>query len=294
MYDKIENCEIYKQDKTCEKCEDYFELDNNKCVYCEDKLGDGKKCYDIIDECIEQKENKCNKCNINQKISEDGTQCIKCPDNQISSGRTKQCYQLDNCKYCHNDDCTICEQCNEGYYLMNNGKKCESCGEKLSNGFNCYNAIENCISYFTNGQCETCKSGYNIAFSYLQCTKCEVGTFLNSNNECVEEIRSCVQYSSDNKCLQCQNGYKNFKVACAPCNEPYYWGDGQNCYYKRLNCERQDESGKCIECSKGYDLNGNGCVKSNDKSESNLKIVIIMLSIITNLLLLLLLKNKIC
>ena len=90
--DQIENCEVYKQDKTCEKCSDYFKLDNNKCVYCEDKIGDGKKCYDRIDGCIEQKENKCKKCNINYKISEDGTQCIKCPDNQISGGVTKQCY----------------------------------------------------------------------------------------------------------------------------------------------------------------------------------------------------------
>ena len=40
--EQIENCEVYKQDKTCEKCSDYFELDNNKCVYCEDKIGDGK------------------------------------------------------------------------------------------------------------------------------------------------------------------------------------------------------------------------------------------------------------
>lgn len=273
--DQIENCEVYKQDKTCEKCSDYFKLDNNKCVYCEDKIGDGKKCYDRIDGCIEQKENKCKKCNINYKISEDGTQCIKCPDNQISGGVTKQCYQFDNCKYCHNGDCTICEQCNDGYSLTNNGNKCESCGEKLSKGFNCFNAIENCNSYFEDGSCKTCQSGYNRALSYLQCTTCESGEFSNSNNKCVSETFNCVQYSSDDKCLQCKNGYKIFNNQCAPCNPPYYWGDGKTCYYKRLNCEKQDVSGNCIECSEGYDLNGNGCVKSKDLNYLVLSIGII-------------------
>lgn len=62
----INNCVLYKEDNTCEKCEDNYKLSDDKkeCVNCDGlEFGDGKNCYQKINNCNKQNGNICGECN---------------------------------------------------------------------------------------------------------------------------------------------------------------------------------------------------------------------------------------
>lgn len=282
--DIIDGCKIYKEDGTCEKCENGYKLNSGNCESCPSYASDGKECFNKIANCALQEEsNKCTLCYSGYKLSDDQTSCSACGSSQTSSGKT--CYDLiSNCISYDPKDYSTCKSCNNNYYLSNNGKKCEACGSnKVSEGYStvCFDKIENCEYQYGEDYCGQCSSGYHLTSSYNQCNNCGTNQYY-LNGKCIAEILYCSKYSSDTECSQCKEDYKISDGKCLPCPPFYSSTDGKTCYLWHFGCEEQDASGKCVSCEEGLKLSKKGTCSKNGSyyyfvSEMNLLVLLLFI-----------------
>jgi len=246
----------------CTKCEPSFYLKHGKCVpECPDYYYESesdKTCKECFPECPKcNNGTHCELCEEPLVLSHNKLECLtKCPKATvlIITATSKKCHLCDdsNCEICLQDKST-CEKCQENY-LDENGKCVPECGPTF------FENIE------TN-TCDKCEINCLQCDNEKDCTKCNVGTFLdegdckptcpagkhpNSHNECkpckVDHCHTCANgYEKCDKCKQpkvlqgnecvdeCLPGfYHNEERICKPC--------GNKCH-RCLNHET------CVQCT---------------------------------------------
>jgi hypothetical protein len=202
----IENCVSYSDAETCDKCFDGYMLSNNQCLLI------------TVENCATyESENKCGSCPSNYPYIDNDGNCALDPRNMfceiylISNNavnlQASKIYECDTCQENYYPDdssiCTLvetfirkckyyagdglCKECQEGFYLNYDGKKC-----------------------FINPSFDPfCKT-----FSYLtECSICEKGHYIGEDGKCVacnKEIfpENCEYCDPDDnsKCLMCTFG----------------------------------------------------------------------------------------
>ena len=297
---------------SCFKCKDkYFLFFNNLyCIPCDDPLYgqvgcDGNcdatnyfqtknvictenKCkngyYYLNGFCIscEQGSRNCQKCTItlNDK-NEKEFECLECLNDYryklISTYGCATCYLTsEHCDSCHyvskNSYDTICDICEEGFYLDSNNK-CKKCHFpiQISNG-NCRVCSDNlndfqsgicwCDEYYTKKGISTCVKcpehcpycEYNEQTKESECLMCDEGYTINSFKTCTYCGNGCKYCSLSNDSLP----------ICSFCYSNLLLNNGQ-CFTCPENCNFCDDKGICTQCNKNYTLLNNGkCGKCPD------------------------------
>ncbi|KAL4496452.1 hypothetical protein ABPG72_014682 [Tetrahymena utriculariae] len=263
-----------KDQNVCIKCEDGFELDNNKkciqVVKCDSQsyLDDSNKCRKCSDDqenCLEcDSKNSCKKCS-NSFILQNGkcvcdkemylnnkNECVKCSDS------------FPNCFQCSSNSCI---KCNANYQLHNS--QCFSCEkDKLtSNNSQCQEcADQNCIfCWESTDKCEECQNGYKLNEQKCDEIKCGQNQFFNNSSKdcqlCNIKFENCDQ-CSQNECLNCIENYyydKSTNRCVKNCPNGTFVDNKQCEFCKLKNCSQCSSSLKCLKCEDNYQLHNNQC-----------------------------------
>lgn len=154
----------------------------------------------------------------------------KCPVNCLSCNSSTTCQQCkygysgslcspacpDNCRACSSVE--SCSLCYDGFYVSNNGDKCERCPE-------------NCNTCQNNQTCTSCKQGWTGA----TCT----------TPICLRNCKTC---TDSQNCTSCIDGFKGDQcftpcpincdscnsTQCIRCKDGFY---GNNCQYREERCD---------------------------------------------------------
>ena len=200
--DQCATCDTGEDSDSCSICEPgYFPfLGNYFCLACNDSIFGQVGCIGDCDgtnftidhqvyckeECVEGFINidgfckncsklisGCSKCIY--EVPENQTYgeytCLECESNQYeltSNGYCRYCsiYGCTKCHYNENYTETICDECDNKYYLNEEGE-CQQCQRKNINGGTCYICSENGTEY---DFCE-CQNGY-VKVGDFQCYEC--------------------------------------------------------------------------------------------------------------------------
>ncbi len=228
--------------------------------------------YPKIANCTIQNKDRCDKCEENYTVSNNGKKCIlsiTCPSNSSYSSATKKCEC--NSGYEHFGDAEKCYKKIEGCTQQQKGE-CKSCNdsEYFLYDSKCHKKIENCEKY-NKDKCSECAEG-----------------FLLTNNKCIKDCPENTEYDTQKKECICKNGYgkygqagddkcyrkidncnKQNKDICNECNSGYNLEDGI-CYKRIENCEEQNRD-TCNKCKDEYNLEENVCYRKIDNCEEQNK-----------------------
>ena len=229
--DEIEKCEVYKDDKNCEKCKDNYYVDGGICKTCpENQISKGKVCFEKVINCETHDEyGVCLKCEYYQKegykLNTQENKCYKCEEGTISNGYT-----------CH--------------------KKIDNC--------NWHKYVNDEI------KCSVCEKNYGLTLDKLECKYCETGKFYGGLS-CIDnskKIAHCSFYSEDGRCIKCINAYKVVDGQCTKCMRTFDSG-GYNCFQRHSFCTEHNDAGECIKCKYGFKLNteGNCVIEDSENTE---------------------------
>lgn len=240
LAENCQSCEINGNITKCLSCSsEFFMTDEGRCVPCDvehfpeyykytSENGDilCKKCSHALKDCeiCEGDSNKCKKCNHGFYLEDDG-QCSDClEENMIKSGgdqgygTCKLCVacelcsnKIAHCKECSNleENNTICEECNIGYFLSNNN--CEKCDDAC---LACENQASNCSE---------CNEKYYHPIQKLNsCVSCDSANKIVVNNTCFTlsmpsvTMNNTIIYENDTKFYEINNGlFLNLQNLCA-------------------------------------------------------------------------------
>lgn len=188
----------------CEEYESY-----NRCKKCKSNnyLTADKKCVQFPQEriqfCLEYTSS------VDCKLCEPGFY-------RKSPLQCDQVTKIDNCKLYDGYQQSFCQECESDFFLesasckqrilsknLKNCQKtfidrdsCETCSEGFetnSEGSECLEGIQNCLSY-------------QKTVSVVTCTKCKDTYYLNSNKCELGGINLCKEYDTQTQCLKCQEG----------------------------------------------------------------------------------------
>ena len=239
-YTPITNCEVYQDHDNCQKCIDNYKLatDKKSCIACEStETGDGKKCFircitnedgqlncfEKIDNCNFQQEDKCSQCNPDYELNNDKTRCISCTDGKKSDGLVP-CFKIENCKnyyyyrYGNNNiyGCSNCES--NSLYLTTAKQQCNNELGKFKLGTKLINEINNCLNQKSQTECTQCLPGYKIKNG--KCYPCVEPYKGSDGKTCYLPHLGC--NTDSEKCSSCLTGYKQTK------NKQYCYLEGTN------------------------------------------------------------------
>ena len=274
----IPNCKVLDSNKEkCEECKDNFYLLNDDKLNCHNESLDIDKYFTEDDgktyiNCSKVISN-CDKCNERDS-------CLLCKDGYKFNIESKSCEEI--ISFCNKYDINfeLCEECNEGYYILNNDKShclndtldedkyfTEDDGKSYTS---CENAITNCIKCTGKNECLLCKEGY---------------IFNENNITCVSEIPSCKNYDINYElCEECSEGYyllNDDKLNChnESLDKDKYFTEDEgktfiSCEKVIDNCEKCEEREKCKKCKKDFELNNDGeeCIPLEINFECNINI----------------------
>ena len=257
----IPNCKVLDSNKEkCEECKDNFYLIDDDKLNCHNESLD-------IDKYFTEDDGKtyinCSKVISNCDKCTERDSCLLCKDGYKFNIESKSCEEI--VSFCNKYDINfeLCEECNEGYYILNNDKShclndtldedkyfTEDDGKSYTS---CENAITNCIKCTGKNECLLCKEGY---------------IFNENNITCVSEIPSCKNYDINyESCEECSEGYyllNDDKLNChneSLDKDKYYTEDeGKtfiSCEKVIYNCEKCTGKNECILCKDGYIFNEN-------------------------------------
>ena len=232
----------------------------------------------------------CAKCSyeIHGSDTYESLKCLECKSNQYklsASGICEKC-SLDQCEQCHYNEYyneTICDKCNEDYYLNEKGE-CEPCRREYlpgGVGFICskygnkYDYCK-CHSFFAkagDSQCLRCpedcnECSYNNITNETECQICNSYFVLSSNNKCIScgnACSFCTLDENDNPiCERCSDtSHKLDKGRCIKCDEGC-----SDCIFDEYESSEYQIKTICTKCDTGYTFNsdktkcikcGNGC-----------------------------------
>ena len=203
------------------RCEHDTQVPNSKYL-----SGKCDSCGDWIPFCSE-----CHSDDFGLSVS-----CKMCEELFEVSADRESC-QVSNCDVLNVEDASICQVCEDGFYLLG-GKCLEFCPKG---------------SYALKGKCiENCPSSHNSTKFFDKVTeRCIM---------CEDRIPGCLSCSQDkNNLLTCQKcDYKLFptfdQLECTPCKETWQYWDGDNCvgcsdiFPFCKHCTFRDHDFKCAEC----------------------------------------------
>ena len=204
-----------------------LEKEDDICISCELGYYLDKSSNNICkDSYLVPKFHDCNE-------TQDGISCTNCNEGYFLSN-DGECVNTHNCKK-SKKRISFCEECDEGFYLLNNGLFCSS--------------TQHCIY----GDRETGK-----------CKNCEKGFYLDTNDN------QCKSNEENNKFRNCKKGSEN----CNECIYGYFLDENNKCSLSK-NCSISDQNGKCTTCADGYFLSSfdnkctviKNCLKTDFKFE---------------------------
>ena len=263
--------------KLCLKCE--------KDIYTPDEKGGcepAKKCTEGNQYCLkcDEDEKLCKTCeeayfpdenggcsySNNCEISYEG-KCLKCIEDFVLVGKTEYYSSNDEIKICKSlnsedlKNCKkidtekgFCQECNDGYYLGNDDRKCTVTQ-------NCYES--------TFGVCRKCTYGYYLDKKQQKCIKQE-GAF----EHCRESLdgKTCdmcdEDFYFDEEGICCGTNYcavRGEYYRCKKCIDGYYLSDYGDCCTLDKNCYYGNKDlGICTACIDNYCIDyKDGRCKSN-------------------------------
>ena len=245
----------------CEEdgCKKGFYNINGICQECS-KIIDGCSICSINDEKNEQVSLKtCHECISNEfRLNKDFNLCDRC--------------SMNNCLKCHfneNYTSTLCDECEEGYYV-NNENICSKCKNvNIPNG-NCKVCSDNeedinsktysCNQYYVlvGENCIKCPDNcpyceYNEIKKETECIRCKENYIINANKKCT--------YCGEN-CEFCKLN-ENSEPICLFCNSKYFLTEGK-CINCPNNCQKckiaENNKIKCVSCNNKYALLNGECI----------------------------------
>ena len=256
--EKIPKCKLFDAEYTyCEECEEHYYLLNDDKNHChnetieEDKFftEDGGKTYISCEEAIEN----CIKCDRRDN-------CNQCKGGYFFDEEKKECtLKIAHCKR-FDTNYEFCEECDEGYYILNEDKsQChnEVIGDEYFSEDNgktftkCENVIENCLKCENRENCILCEP----KFKYDQ-----------DNKECILKIAHCKTFDTNYElCEECEEGYyliNENKLQCHdkhddPIDDEKYFTEDEgktytNCETAIENCVKCEDRNTCNLCKDGY------------------------------------------
>ena len=296
-----ENCLTCEEtSKTCTSCANNLFLFNNKCLSeCPKQItiqsNENNTCINCDLNCktCEENPSKCTSCNnplllYDNKCIEK-SQCSKVK-NLFQDNENLLCLDCQKgCKICGNS-INVCEECEEGFYLiketgkciekveicaekyfLNSNKICEECDYEKSKCLNCITTKETCTSCVSgflleNNKCvESCSEGYFLSSNNNNKIN---NNNNNNNNECLKCDETCLSCSKNSKnCLSCPENlfFKDNKcLTSSECSmiESFYTNSlsktcakcpDQNCKI----CSENNSKILCLKCHQNYfELNG--------------------------------------
>jgi len=151
----------------CNECDDgYLISDDELCHHCSELgFSNCERCKvdkDNFDEFI------CIKCSVGYFLNEDGY-CVQCKQPLVQGNQNKCIYcnstdegGIEGCEKCISDNGKIfCQQCKEGFILLENNQLCEKISENLE-----FELYPNCQRIYLNENntynCTQCFDGYNL------------------------------------------------------------------------------------------------------------------------------------
>ncbi len=239
------------------------------CDYGYDHFGDENACYREIDNCAEQKADKCTKC--------EGKYVLK---NNV-------CYAP--ISFCSKQDGEICTQCDRNY------------GTYGGDGKVCYLHIDQCVTQ-ERDTCKDCATGFGThtdphhCYADVEhcapgqqvltaCRLCEDGfdTFGDPNADVCYDSNKCAKYPNavptdkGKKCIcDINRGYEGEPGNCTRTEEGNYQeGDGMRDEWNDLNARFCNSHGKYIDlgggawkcsCYPGYDNDSPDCSQCDTKN----------------------------
>ena len=269
--DLVKNCLRYESKTSCSECvQGFFLKSSSECsanldiTHCEEYSG-------------VQNHTRCTKCNLDYFIADDNVcflrtnkidncltfnnfndTCTKCFDDYSLSDDGIVCQAVvENCQKYYDTNDSVCEICNNGYYLNTSDNICVK-GETL----NCdrfkrtENVCELCLNKFFIDNSNQCVSQSDIAECKLydrilpgKCNECTFKTVLfKKTTECIFiTLEGCEIFSAIDKCKRCLDNFTlttdNLCVALEP----------------NSKCLR-DEYDECTQCKPGYILEQGVCL----------------------------------
>ena len=230
-YDNFTQCKQTLNNKTCDICEKYNYLDDNKiCIptkYCSKSIN-----FTCI-ECIE-----------GYYLSKDDSVCTT----------TQNCLNGDK-------DLGLCMKCIDNFYLDGNDYICKT--NKEDNEFKYCTKTEDgkcieCEKYYYVGEDFKCSFTKNCSKSILGlCLNCSKNYYLGYDNKCTN-FNHCI-YSSNDYCLECEDGFY-FDRKNKLCYEYNDNSEYNNCKY---SCEFAE---KCCWCKDNFYLrkSDNLCISNTE------------------------------
>jgi hypothetical protein len=178
---KIEHCNEYHSDFSCERCENNYYLKGNKCISCEaNQRSYGRVCFDKIENC--------------ESYYYDGYPLYDSEDD---------CIQYSTDKPNLTTGGTQCNTCTSGQYFYNN---------------ECIDEIKYCMEYSSKTECSRCKIGYQIKEG--KCVPC-VNPYLSKSDgkKCYLKHAFCEDHDYEGNCIYCYEGYSiNSSKGCSKKN----------------------------------------------------------------------------
>jgi hypothetical protein len=241
-YTVINDCKEYDDNGDCKICNTDFKLavDKKSCSACNagTEVGDGIKCFinciqigdenciEKIDNCLDQEDDLCLKCNLDYELSNDKKKCIQCTDGNKSDGIVS-CFKIDKCQkyedYIYGNNkifgCSACES--NSIYLTTAKHQCNENGlGKYKLGNNLIDEINNCVVQKSQKECTQCLPGYKVKKG--KCYPCVAPYIGTDGKTCYLPHMNCITDESG-KCSSCQTpGYKLTK------NKQYCYLEGTN------------------------------------------------------------------
>ena len=257
-----------------------------------------EECDATCDECTSFELGYCSNCTDGYRNSSSTGCSFSCPStSQFINFNTQTC---DSCASWCPRGCIeardICNNCTTYYRpdLGNCNSTCPQYGGFYASSFEnrCVPCRDlNCLRCKKNGDCEECKSFWNLNTTTGRCSRkcstgcklctergeigvcleCETGWNMTSSGSCTCPYRNCRECGSTS-CARCEEGYikdasgvckstvpncrqYNSTTTCEMCEPGYYlWYN--NCYQCKTGCRHcVTTSGNCTACENGYYLN---------------------------------------
>lgn len=264
----VDGCKKCSGEDTCIDCSKGFLINGE----CKEKCPEGtrpvfnpNKCIPCPEGCAScSSDDVCDKCEEGWFLYKD--KCVKpCPDGTYpKDGKCKKC--TDNCEECPTG---VCEVCKDGYELVNNKcvTKCPSGTVRVSGV--CQPCSVDCITCLPNDRtiCTKCDAGTYLNTQGECVPECEIGQFVNTDRECDNCMTHCITCENKTSCIKCEDGYLYYENQCIKvCPDLTFPADGTcNPCNPSLNCKTCANDQECIDCNPNKLLENGKC---KDKCET--------------------------
>lgn len=208
----------------CQRCSCNGNIDPNSIMNCDRVTGECLKCtYNTTGP-------RCERCldgYYGQPLSSDPDErCRACECFGLGSHAGVQCDRVTGqCSCLPNVIGKHCDQCQDGYWDINSGVGCQSCGcdpVGATTGKCDQNTGQcDCLPGVNSQRCDSCMDQY-FNLSRDGCTFCECSPVGSSNLQCNEDGRCvCKDGVLGMKCDQCQENYYDISSGCIECPPCY-------------------------------------------------------------------------